>query len=168
MEEVPMKKPFIALLLLLGVAAMAANLAFAGPEDQPELGNKLVNARLVKEMLSARAHTTRVNAGVDPDSVYVGHSWTDHTGYDGVNASSITNYWNIYTGVYFPTTSNANNALWDFDNTTGFDRYVGDSLAGWWPMRRTYSSTGSLTLTDDNRPWWALDHGNQVNYVKDI
>jgi hypothetical protein len=30
---------------------------------------------------------------------------------------------------------------------------------------RQYNSTGGLTLTDDQRPWWALDHGNLGNYV---
>ena len=32
-------------------------------------------------------------------------------------------------------------------------------------MHRQYNSTGGLTLTDDQRPWWALDHGNLANYV---
>ena len=159
-----MKKPFVALLLLVGAAAMVANIAFASPEDN-DLGIKLVNAKMVKEMLSSRAAHTRTSAGVDPDTVWFGHSYTDHTGYDGVNASSIVNYWNVYAGVNYPGTANAANAVWDFDNTTGFVRYVGDSLAGWWPAQRSYGSTGGLTLTDDNRPWWALDHGNQVNYV---
>ncbi len=159
-----MKKPFVALLLLVGAAAMVANIAFASPEEN-EVGNKLVNARIVKEMLSSRAAHTRTSAGVDPDTVWFGHSYTDHTGYDGVNASSIVNYWNVYAGVNFPGTANAQNAVWDFDNTTGFVRYVGDSLAGWWPAQRAYGSAGGLTLTDDVRPWWALDHGNQVNYV---
>ena len=32
-------------------------------------------------------------------------------------------------------------------------------------MPRRYSITGGLTLTDDQRPWWATDNGNLGNYV---
>src|SRR5580765_7045644 len=55
------------------------------------------------------------------------------------------------------------NAFWDWDNTVGIQ--APDSLHGWWPTHRQYVSTGGLTLTDDQRPWWALDHGNLGNYV---
>src|ERR1041385_1622269 len=36
---------------------------------------------------------------------------------------------------------------------------------GWWPYFREYNSTGGLTLTDDQRPWWALDYGNYGSYI---
>jgi hypothetical protein len=92
---------------------------------------------------------------VDPDTVYVGKSFTNHTAAD--------NYWNIYTGSYLPGVNDPNNAFWDWDNSTGIQ--AADSLQGWWPLHRQYNSAGGLTLTDDNRPWWALDHGNLANYV---
>ena len=147
-----MKKPFVALLLLIGAAAMVASSAFAQTDD---LGIKLVNAKMVKESLNSRAARLSVSAGADPDTVYVGKSFTNHTAAD--------NYWNIYTGSYLPGVNDPNNAFWDWDNSTGIQ--AADSLQGWWPLRRTYNSAGGLTLTDDNRPWWALDHGNIANYV---
>lgn len=147
-----MKKPFVALLLLIGAAAMVASSAFAQADD---LGIKLVNAKMVKETINSRASRLGVSAGADPDSVYVGKSFTNHTAAD--------NYWNIYTGNYFPGTTDATNALWDWDNTVGIQ--AADSLQGWWPLHRQYNSAGGLTLTDDNRPWWAIDHGNIANYV---
>ncbi|MFM7231271.1 MAG: FlgD immunoglobulin-like domain containing protein [bacterium] len=147
-----MKKPFVALLCLIGAAAMVASSAFAQTED---LGIKLVNAKMVKEMLSSRAARLSVSAGPDPDSVYVGKSFTNHTAAD--------NYWNIYTGVYLPGVNDPNNAYWDWDNSVGIQ--AADSLQGWWPMHRQWNSAGGLTLADNLRPWWALDHGNVANYV---
>ena len=148
-----MKKPFVALLLLVGAAAMLASNAFAQTAD--DNGIKLVNAKMAKEILSSRAHRLGVSAGPDPDSVYVGKSFTNHTGPN--------NYWNIYTGSYLPGAGGAGSAFWDWDNIVGIQ--APDSLHGWWPLHRQYNSTGGLTLTDDQRPWWCLDHGNIGNYV---
>jgi hypothetical protein len=146
-----MKKPFVALLLLLGAAAMLASTAFA----QSDEGIKLVNAKMAKELMGSRAHRLGTSAGPDPDTVYVGKSYSNHTGPQ--------NYWNIYVGDYLPGTTRTTNALWDWDNSVGIQ--APDSLHGWWPVRRQYNSTGGLTLTDDQRPWWCLDHGNLGNYV---
>jgi hypothetical protein len=148
-----MKKPFVALLLLVGAAAMLATNAFA--QTAGDDGIKLMNAKMAKELLSSRAHRLGVSAGPDPDTVYVGKSYANHTGPQ--------NYWNIYVGNYFPGTSGTTNAFWDWDNSVGIS--APDSLHGWWPIRRQYNSTGGLTLTDDQRPWWALDHGNIGNYI---
>jgi hypothetical protein len=148
-----MKKPFVALLLLVGAAAMLASNAFAQTAD--DNGIKLVNAKMAKEILSSRAHRLGVSAGPDPDTVYVGKSFTNHTG--------PTNYWNIFTGTYLPGAGGAGSAFWDWDNIVGIQ--APDSLHGWWPLHRQYNSTGGLTLTDDQRPWWCLDHGNIGNYV---
>jgi len=147
-----MKKPFVALLLLMGAAAMVAGSAFAQTDD---LGIKLVNAKMAKEILSSRAARLSVSAGPDPDTVYVGKSFANHNAAD--------NYWNIFTGTYFPGVVSPSNAFWDWDNSVGIQ--AADSLQGWWPMHRQYNSAGGLTLTDDNRPWWAIDHGNVANYV---
>ena len=146
-----MKKPFVA-LLLIGALAMVATSAFAQSDD---VGLKLVNAKMAKELMRSRASRLGVSAGPDPDTVYVGKSYTNHTAPD--------NYWNVYVGDYLPSINNANNAFWDWDNSVGIQ--APDSLHGWWPTHRQYNSTGGLTLVDSDRPWWALDHGNIGNYV---
>src|SRR2546430_4125132 len=115
----------------------------------------LRNASLVHKLIASRARHLGTSAGPDPDTVYVGKSFTNHTAPD--------NYWNIYTGSYLPGVNSATNAVWDWDNSVGIQ--AADSLQGWWPLHRQYNSTGGLTLTDDQRPWWAIDHGNLANYV---
>ncbi|MFN8586943.1 MAG: FlgD immunoglobulin-like domain containing protein [Candidatus Eisenbacteria bacterium] len=151
-----MKKPFVALLLLVGAAAMVANMAFA---QTGEPGAKLANAKTMQDLLKSRAQRLNTSAGGDPDTVYLGHSHSDHW-------NAVSNYWNIYTGNYFPGVNDPTNAIWDWDHSTGLSNHgVGDSLAGWWPIRRVYSGTGGLTLPDASRPWWAIDIGNQANYV---
>jgi len=118
-------------------------------------GQVLRNAQMVQKLLAGRANRLSLSAGPDADSVYVGKSATNHTAPD--------NYWNIYVGKYLPGINDPGNAFWDWDNSTGIQ--AADSLQGWWPAHRQYNSTGGLTLTDENRPWWALDHGNIGNYV---
>src|SRR5258705_4374024 len=59
---------------------------------------------------------------------------------------------------------------WDNDSQYGGSNnnladVHGDSLYGWWPYRNIYTSTGGLTTDDDKRPWWAIDIGNNANYV---
>src|SRR5262249_25153324 len=83
-----MKKPFVALLLLLGAGAMLASTAFA--QD----GLELVNAKMARELMTSRAHRLGTSAGPDPDTVFVGKSFTNHTGPQ--------NYWNIFTGTDRP------------------------------------------------------------------
>lgn len=158
-----MKKPFVALLLLVGAAAMVANMAFAQAENLTEPGNRLVNAKMMQDLMKSRAQRLNTSSTqVDPDTVWLGHSYTDHW-------SATTNYWNLYTGVNLPGVADPNNAIWDWDHSTGLVEHgVGDSLTGWWPMRRSYGLTGGLTLSDNSRPWWAIDAGNQVNYVMNL
>ena len=157
-----MKKPFVALLLLVGAAAMVANMAYAQAENLTEPGNKLVNAKMMQDLLKSRAERLHTSAGPDPDTVWFGHSYTDHW-------SATANYWNLYTGVNRPGIADPNNAIWDWDHSTGLANHgIGDSLAGWWPMRRAYSIAGGLTLPDASRPWWAIDIGNQANYVMNL
>ncbi|MEQ1731340.1 MAG: hypothetical protein ABL982_23465, partial [Vicinamibacterales bacterium] len=153
-----MKKPFVALLLLVGAAAMVANMAYAQVEPA-EPGFKVANAKMMQELIKSRANNLRTSAGPDPDTVWFGHSYTDHW-------SATENWWNLYTGVNYPGTTDPNNAIWDWDHSTGLSNHgIGDSLTGWWPNRRHYTSTGGLTLPDNSRPWWGLDYGNQTNYV---
>src|SRR5215510_5186072 len=79
----------------------------AQSSDSPE-GEILRNAQVVKQLTGPRAQRLGVSAGPDPDTVYVGKSFTNHTGPQ--------NYWKIYTGTYQPGLNLATNAFWDWDN----------------------------------------------------
>ncbi|MBI5711294.1 MAG: hypothetical protein HZC42_13500 [Candidatus Eisenbacteria bacterium] len=142
-----MRKSFVALALLAGAAAFLTNLAFAQAGDDP--GLKLMNSKLAKERLS-RASRLGTSAAAGVDTTWVGHS---------LSAPNSGAPWFIGTGPNNPGVSN--NGLWDWDN---FNAGENDSLQGWTPMVRAYSSTGGLTLSDISRPWWCLDYGNQGNY----
>ena len=141
------------LAVVCGVAWVTPS--HAQSSDDAGSGERLRNAREVRAVLASRAERLRVSAGPDPDTVYVGKSFTNHT--------SALNYWNIYTGKYLPGTNDPQNAMWDWDNYTGIQ--APDSLQGWWPYQREYNLTGGIALTDDQRPWWAIDTGNVGNYV---
>ncbi len=141
-----MKKAFLALLLLVGAAATVANVAFA------DEGVMKPSYQLLRQSLAAKSQDLRTS--IASDSQFVGHSHTNHY--------SATNPWNIYVGTVRPGINPANTALWDFDNQTGLG--AGDSLQGWWPIRMPYRYAPISTMTDDTRPWFCVDHGNQVNY----
>jgi len=144
-----------AAVLLVSCVSMLAGTARAQMDGSSERGEQLRDAQLVRKLLASRVQRLRTSAGPDPDTVYVGKSYTNHTGPE--------NYWNVYTGEFHPGVNNSANALWDWDNTVGIQ--APDSLQGWWPYFREYNSTGGLTLPDDQRPWWALDYGNYGSYV---
>src|ERR1041385_6563337 len=140
------------------VTAVALVLGLCAPivrAQSNESGEILRTGKMVQRLLAARAHHLGVSAGPDPDNVYIGKSFSNHVAPD--------NYWNLYVGTYRPGTAAANNSVWDWDNTVGIQ--AADSLQGWWPLRRQYNLTGGVVLTDDQRPWWAIDHGNLANYV---
>ena len=115
---------------------------------QSETGGEpiLRNARQVRELVASRVQRLGTSAGPDPDTVYVGKSFTDHTAPD--------NYWNIHTGTYLPGVNVATNTMWGWDNTVGIQ--APDSLQGWWPLRRQYNQAGGLTL-----------HGRSASVVGD-
>ena len=74
------------------------------------------------------------------------------------------NYWSIWAGAGkegFGRPS-ASGGCWDFE--PAYDNVHGDSLQGWWPYRFRMIGTGGLTLPDVQRPWKALDYGNNANY----
>lgn len=150
-----MRKSFVTLLLLAGAAAFMANWALADVMGvaEPELGAKLVNAKMNAERLAARSKLRVAAAG---DTLYVGHS----------SDPAALPPWYIYAGTaYYPDPGLGALGLsgyWGWDN---FNPASNDSLMGWWPYRQAYALTGGLTLSDKSRSWWALDHGNVVNYV---
>ena len=140
-----------ALLACVFCAPLSAAAQSASDGD----GFLLRNARQVHDLIRSRAAWLGTSAGPDPDTVYLGKSFVNHTG--------PLNYWNLYVGSYLPGTNAPNNTMWDWDNSAGAQ--APDSLQGWWPYEREYNSTGGLTLTDDQRPWWCLDYGNVGNFV---
>jgi len=153
-----MNRALLAAMLLLASLAAPTRLARAD-EFSTDAVPILKNIAGQREAAAASRRGLRVSAGLDPDTVYVGYSQTDHW-------SAANNYWNIWTGTRRPGTNDPNNASWDWDNLSILAAHgVGDSLAGWWPVNRLYNTTGGFTLPDDQRPWWAIDHGNEASYV---
>ncbi|HTO89960.1 MAG TPA: hypothetical protein VMJ70_02415, partial [Candidatus Sulfotelmatobacter sp.] len=106
-----------------------------------------------------RASVEIVPSPVSGETTYVGFS----PNFAG------SNYWSIGPGHFRPGSSNPNDyGYWGWDNDAVHNNLAtvhGDSLFGWWPYRELLNDTGGLTLTDDQRPWWALDYGNVANYA---
>ena len=50
--------------------------------------------------------------------------------------------------------------MWDWETPVH-----GDSLQGWWPRRLRLRAPVARHRPDWNRAWWAIDIGNQANYV---
>ncbi len=161
-----MKKPFVALLLMIAAAAMVASNAFAQIDEPGDLGNKLVNA---KKAEGVRGSRLGASIGALPDSVYVGKSFTDHRVWPGLPGvgQPIGNYWNLYVGNYNLTAATGgtdpNNSLWGWDKSVAPEPSA-DSLNGWWPLHLQYVIT-SGTQAGTDRPWMGIDHGNVLNYV---
>jgi len=164
-----MRKSYVALLLISGAVAALASNAFARSE---ELGGddaqaKLINAQMVHDLRTAVARPGVASTG---DTTYVGFV-------PGKSANP-ANYWSIGKGnnVGYPRAT-ADYGVWTWDNDNAYRAgppgphnnnigdVHGDSLYGWWPYRNLYTSTGGLTLPDDQRPWWGIDIGNNANYV---
>ena len=141
------------------LAVLAAVLVFAIPASaQEELGSDLPVRLLTAR--DARTSSSAARAAAAGDTTFVGFV---------PGKVSASNYWGISTGRFRPySTDPADYGYWSFDNDAIHDNIGechGDSLFGWWPERYLYTSTGGQTLSDDNRPWWAVDFGNQCNYV---
>ncbi len=84
----------------------------------------------------------------DVDTLWVGH-----------RAGQTGNYWEVGVGPARAGTGN-DDGLWTFDSPVH-----GDSLQGWWPTRFAHTNSSGAIRTDENRPWWAIENGNQANYV---
>src|SRR5689334_14801029 len=88
----------------LWVAGLAGAVLCLQPQPaRAQDGVVVRNVQFVKQLTASRAHRLGTSAGPDPDTVYVGKSYTNHTGPQ--------NYWNIYAGTYRPGTPNANNEI---------------------------------------------------------
>lgn len=144
-----MRKSFVASLLLLGAAATLATGAFAAVDEisPNEIAGKLMNAQMAKELRTSKAARLG-SSGPGNDTTWVGYN----PAYAG------SNYWSIGVGNNFHAPGGT--GYWNFDTPV-----QQDSLQGWWPTANLYTTTGGLTLPDIQRPWWAKDQGNQINYV---
>jgi FlgD Ig-like domain len=169
-----MRKTYVALLLLVGAVALTANAAFA-QVGEDNIGSKLMNAKIAHDM-----HSRAANLGVSSnqainDTVYVGYS-------SQISASDPNNYWRVGAvgggnpalniaqptpnGKPRPHQSGPSGSQTNTDGMWTWENPVhGDSLQGWWPIRVLHQNASGATLTDDNRPWWAVEFGNDANYV---
>ena len=141
--------------LILALCAFAAG---AGRADDEGSGAG-IPARLAKPgSLATRSASLRSSSAV-PDTMYVG--------YTPGRFNPANNWWSVGAGhgagFHRPPTQGG---MWDLEPTGGSYLH-GDSLQGWWPGGWSYTGTGGFTLPDCQRPWWAVDNGNQVNYVLD-
>ena len=147
-----MRKSFVALLLLLGAAASMTGLALAqSMEDRGPEAIKMSSVKTVKERLSRAARVGTAAIAGPGDTTWVGHTLAGTFNYGP---------WHVGKGPYTPGVST--DGVWDWDH---FNAGENDSLQGWWPVVRQYTSNGGLTLSDDQRPAWCLDFGNIGNYV---
>jgi hypothetical protein len=151
-----MRKSLVAALLFLGVAVSSANLALAydGVQD-PVAGEKLINAQMNSELRSRAARLGTSTSAQDLDTTWIGFT----PGHKGPG-----NYWSIYSGhgkegFLRPVNGQPGKGIWNWETPIN-----GDSLQGWWPMRLFYFG-GVGTFGDRQRPFTAIDHGNQANYV---
>lgn len=143
-----MRKSFVALLLLAGAAACLATTAFAIDENGDNFGLKLKSPRDLQMMRSA---VSKLGTSAVGDTTWIGYS-TD---------PAVTNYWHVGPGPNRPLAPTyKTTGLWQWD-----DIIHGDSLQGWWPVRYNHTNASGAVRTDVNRPWWAVEIGNQASYV---
>ncbi len=145
-------------LTLFTLLSLALPLAALAAEEAAPLNPRLMNVRM-SQALRSRAVGLSGSAST-VDTTYVGYT-PGHSG---------DNYWSIWSGSdKFSVPSGpyhrppARGAMWDFEPPYG--DVHGDTLQGWWSVRNIMSGTGGLTIPDYNRPWRALDYGNDVNYA---
>src|SRR5262245_48737293 len=117
---------------------------------------------------AARLRTAQDPA--DPDTVWIGHVYDQNWTAGGTMPAGGYGPYRVGRGPNLPTKSGGTiggNGVWDFDRFQGPFAPGGaeqDSLQGWWPIARAFQS-GATTFPDYRRAMFALDYGNQVNYV---
>lgn len=143
-----MRKSFVALALLVGAATMLTTLAFA-QESNGDQGAILKSASMMKQLAVTKA--ARLGTSAATDTMFVGHSLI----------APYSEPWKIGTALsYRPGALGAYNGMWDFDLLT--NGAGSDSAQGWVPyVTPNIRSLG--TISDDLRPWRALDWGNRFN-----
>src|SRR2546426_989995 len=176
-----MRRTFVALLLLLGVASSAYRVYASELTGGGAEGLKLMNGQMAQEM---RSRSSRFGTQTNPaqaETVYVGYTptqfipgWVENNN-PPTNPGRNTNYWQIWAGygpelispakshtyhVAYSSGMAGSGAMWDWENPV-----KGDSLQGWWPNRAIYNISANQVRPDENRPWWAIDIGNTANYV---
>src|SRR5262245_16248511 len=150
----------IALLSALGAVTLAMTPAPAGAQSDEPVQVMIPERRPV-------SRTTRLRSaqdGVDPDTVWIGHIYDPTWTAGGTMPAGGYGPYHVGRGPNRPTKSGGSigsNGTWDFDRFQADEK---DSLQGWWPMVRCFQ-TGSTTFPDYRRAMFALDHGNQINYV---
>ena len=151
-------------LLLVALAVIAAPPAHAqsyeGVSGDP--GDRVLISRAAHARSGSTSYARPARVATGNDSVWVGHSIQIQNPLDHTTFSY--GPFHVGVGLNRPQAGGSaaeNSGLWDWDHFQG----ESDSLQGWWPMRRVYSITGGLTIPDDQRPWWAVDIGNQGNDV---
>ena len=156
-----------ATLLILG--ALASPIVIAPAVAQSD---EVIEQAMIPEH-PERARAARLRSAQDPndpDTVWIGHIY-DHTFTAGgtMPAGGYGPY-RVGRGPNRPTKSGGSigdNGVWDFDRFQGPFAPGGaenDSLQGWWPLEKPFQS-GATTFPDYRYPFFALDYGNQVNYV---
>src|SRR5436309_7405359 len=176
-----MRRTFVALLLLLGVAWSAYRIYASDLTGGGAEGLKLTNRQMAQEMRSRAARFGTQTNPAQAETVYVGYTptqfipgWVENNN-PATNPGRNTNYWQIWAGygpeLISPTKSHTyhvayssgfagSGAMWDWETPV-----KGDSLQGWWPHRALYTFTADQVRPDENRPWWAIDIGNTANYT---
>jgi len=151
-----MRKSFIALALLVGAAAMLTTLAFAqesgNSQDQGAFMKSPSMMQQLKVTKAARLGTSAVSAFPPgpTDTMFIGHSTT----------LPYSLPWYVGIGPYRPGVGGSYRGMWDFDALT--NGAGTDSAQGWVPFAGPNPRTLG-TISDDLRPWVALDWGNRMN-----
>lgn len=144
-----MPRPWLVVPILAGLCS-APVAAEPGDLPTPEPEFRIVQPQMTRALRSSAARPR--TAASTSDTTWVGY----HPGY------AASNYWSIGVGARRPPAGgdDSRRGYWDFETPVH-----GDTLQGWSAHRRIYNTTGGQSLSDELRPWWAVDNGNQVNEV---
>ena len=148
-----------------------AQLIVLAPPAPAQTGDAAQQAMVPSRGPATRAARLRTALDpTDPDTVWVGHIFDQAFTAGGTMPAGGSGPYRVGRGPNRPTKSGGtigDNGVWDFDRFQGPFAPGGperDSLQGWWPIVRAFQS-GATTFPDYRRAFFALDYGNQVNYV---
>jgi len=149
-----MRKSFIALALLVGGATMLTTLALAQDEVGMGMANPPTTEMNPKVSRAMLAKAARLGTSAATDTMYVGH-----VAPPGVRSLP----WNVGVGPYRPGVGGKYDGCWDYDT---YDNAAtpaeSDSAQGWFGIAQQ-PPTEANVITDDTRPWRAMDWGNRIN-----